>query len=111
MIQTSDSCTLHRNREVMQELRMVLANRAREFEKREQRALAASYGVADMSEFMVKSKAPIENCTSNEQFGTRDIDDNVAIPVNHEGPRYRMPSDLLAALSVQSVVETTIGDL
>ncbi|WKY05993.1 hypothetical protein Q1695_006303 [Nippostrongylus brasiliensis] len=111
---------LQKNRQLMEELRMALADRATDFAARERRALASFYGVTDEELKKIESaqetsciQAPNsqmeyegESCDSYRADQHDDVDHEESAPRTAR----LLPSDLLAALRHRTVAEETIGD-
>ncbi|ETN83322.1 hypothetical protein NECAME_07440 [Necator americanus] len=123
------------SRELMNELRMILADRATEFAARERRALAVFYGMSDAeldaleeSQKSESRRCPEDNESRTDadltkapasdtfyEFSNQNEPFTVEDESNSErdsGERHArtLPSDLLAALRLRSVAEQTIGD-
>ncbi|VDM56300.1 unnamed protein product [Angiostrongylus costaricensis] len=116
-LMVSDECVLQQSRELMQELRLVLVDRASEFDERERRALAAFYGAVDSVSHQTASMARSEEVLQQEELPLDELPElrrNEGIAsASHdrqETPSRQLPSDLLVALHMRSVVEQTIGD-
>ncbi|VDL70588.1 unnamed protein product [Nippostrongylus brasiliensis] len=111
---------LQKNRQLMEELRMALADRATDFAARERRALASFYGVTDEELKKIESaqetsciQAPNSqmeyegvSCDSYRADQHDDVDHEESAPRTER----LLPSDLLAALRHRTVAEETIGD-
>ncbi|KAK6057873.1 hypothetical protein COOONC_04569 [Cooperia oncophora] len=105
------------SRQLMEELRAALADRATEFAARERHALAAFYGVSDEElERIEKEHERSETAAQQQEFSSDDVHDSENEDDGETAeevlPRQArtLPSDLLAALRHRAVAEETIGD-
>ncbi|KAJ1352241.1 hypothetical protein KIN20_008531 [Parelaphostrongylus tenuis] len=112
--EVDDGSVVQQCRELMQELRLALADRASVFNERERRALAAFYGVDYSALPRSESTAKSEEVLQQEAIPLAEASEpegnnGVAETCQRRQSR-QLPSDLLAALRMRSVVEQTIGD-